>query len=166
MKPTCLALLGAALFPILPGCIANPTALAPVGPGIQGRAYSGADGYLQVFTATTTVDVDFHSYFNPHLAYDVKDLAGKTVRFVANHDSEMDETPDTVSLPPGTYRVVAESAWCGLVSVPVTIERGRTTVVHLDGNPWRPPHATASELVYLPNGEAVGWSDASTSASK
>jgi hypothetical protein len=162
MKTTYITLLAAALLPCLAGCISNPMALAPVGPGAIGHASSGTEGFLQVFTATTKVDTDFESYFYPHLGYDVEDLAGKTVKFVANHDSDMDEVPDTVSLPPGHYKIVAMSTWCGLVTVPVSIEPGQTTIVHLDGNGRRPANASPGQLVYLPNGEVVGWSSSNS----
>jgi hypothetical protein len=151
-------LLAAGIVPGLAGCISAPTPLALVGPDAHGRMGAGPEGYLEVFTATQTIDVDFHSYFSPHLGYDVNDLSGQCVKFVPNHTSDLDEAPDRVALPPGTYQVVAESTWCGLVSVPVVVQPGKTTVVHLDGNEWRPAPAAASHLVYLPNGEAVGWS--------
>jgi hypothetical protein len=165
MKMTYFVLLGVGIVSCLTGCISNPMALEPVGPGAVGRALPGAKGYLEVFTATTTVDVDFEAYFHPHLGYDVEDLSGAIVTYVANHDSEMDEEPDTVSLPPGHYKIVAESTWCGLVTVPVSIEPGQTTVVHLDGNARRPPHASPSQLVYLPNGEVVGWNSSNSESS-
>lgn len=48
------------------------------------------------------------------------------------------------------------------VSVPVTIERGQTTKLHLDDN-WKPPSDTSkAELVSLPNGNPVGWQAEST----
>jgi len=41
---------------------------------------------------------------------------------------------------------------------PVVIEKGKTTSVHLDGNPWSPtPRASDGQLVFLPNGAAAGW---------
>ena len=142
----------------LTGCASVPMALAPVGPDALATASRGPEGYLEVFTATQTIDVDFQAYFHPHMGYDINDAAGKNVMFVANHSSNMDESPTQASLPPGNYTVVAESTWCGLVAVPVVIEKGKTTIVHLDGSWWRPSHSSPNPLVYLPNGEAVGWS--------
>jgi hypothetical protein len=80
------------------------------------------------------------------------------VQFVPNHASDMDEWPDDVSLPASNYNVVAESTWCGQVTVPVVIQKGKTTVVHLDDNWWPSSKTSTNQLVYLPNGEAVGWS--------
>jgi hypothetical protein len=158
MKTKYTALIGAGILSCLAGCVSNPLALAPVGPDAVSRALPGRQGYLEVFTATQTIDVDFQAYFHPHMGYDINDAAGRSVRFVQNHTSNMDESPELVTLPPGNYEVVAESTWCGLVGVPVVVQKGKTTVVHLDGNAWRPPHASGGQLVYLPNGEVVGWS--------
>jgi len=82
------------------------------------------------------------------------------------HMSNMDEWPDTVTLPAGTYNIVAESTGCGLVTVPVVIANGKTTTVHLDGN-WSAPSKTpTNNLVFLPDGEAVGWSGSITKSSE
>lgn len=158
MKMKLIALFGAGIIPCLAGCISNPVALAPVGPDAISQALPGPQGYLEVFTATQTVDVDFESYFNPHMSYQINDAFGKSIKFVPNHTSAMDELPDQVTLAPGNYTIAAESTWCGLVEVPVVIQRGKTTVVHLDGNWWHPSHAATNQLVYLPNGQTVGWS--------
>jgi hypothetical protein len=118
---------------------------------------------LEVFSATEK-SIPFASddptSFNLHSGYEIYDAAGHAVRFVMNHDSNMDESPDMVSLPPGKYRVLATSTWCGQVSVPVVIEQGKITVVHLDNNWFPSQKADASQLVCLPNGDAVGWSAA------
>jgi hypothetical protein len=158
MKTKYIALIAVCIVPCIAGCVSNPTALSTVGPDTTVRARSEQTGYLEVFTATRTVDVDFEAYFNPHMGYNIEDASGQRIKFVANHTSDMDECPDFVALPPGSYRIVAESAWCGLVTVPVAIQSGKTTAVHLDGTWWRPSHASTNQLVYLPDGEAVGWS--------
>jgi hypothetical protein len=158
MKLKIIIIAGAMVLPLVGSCAITPTPLAPIGPESAQKAWSGSEGYLQVFTATQTVDADFHSYYNVHVGYDVDDASGKTVKYVANHISDIDESVDRVSLPPGTYTVVARSTWCGLVKIPVVIESGRATIIHLDGNNWWPAsHPSASQLVFLPNGEAAGW---------
>jgi len=43
------------------------------------------------------------------------------------------------------------------VKVPVTIDRGRTTEVHLDGNWNLPADVPKTKLVNVPNGNPVGW---------
>jgi hypothetical protein len=161
MKLKFIIIAGAAFLPLIGGCAITPTPLASIGPGPDHKAWTGPEGYLQVFTATQTVDADFHAYFNVHVGYDIDDASGKLVKYVANHFSDLDESVDTVSLAPGAYTVVARSTWCGLMKIPVVVERGVTTSIHLDGNNWWPPSRPAgNQLVFLPNGEAAGWKSA------
>jgi hypothetical protein len=62
-----------------------------------------------------------------------------------------------VALPAGRYFVKAQGKDYLQVEVPITIERGRTTRVHLDDK-WNLPADTPKrELVSLPNGNPVGW---------
>ena len=73
----------------------------------------GAKGYLQVFSATeksNAVASDDYTYFNLHSGYDINDASRKSVKFLPNHASNMDEWPDQVTLPAGNYNIVAESA--------------------------------------------------------
>jgi len=144
-------------------------ALAPVGPDMGKRAMAGTKGYLQVFSATEKLipfAPDAPTLFDLHTGYDIKVADGKTVKFVANHLSNMDEWPDTVRLPAGTYNIVAESTCCGLVTVPVVIANGKTTTVHLDRNWWPPSKTSTNQLVFLPDGEAVGWSSSIAKSSE
>jgi hypothetical protein len=165
MKTTQALFMTAALLPFLAGCIGHPTTLSAVGPDPSGRgsAGSGSAGRLEVFSAAEiraaeNTPSDYHGYFNPHTSYEISDEAGHTVKYVRNRASFMDETPDQVRLAPGHYTVIAQSSCCGMVSVPVEIQAGQKTVVHLDGN-WQPSHpAPAGGLVYLPDGASVGWS--------
>jgi hypothetical protein len=151
----------AAIIPLLAGCASNPMALAPVGPDAGGRTVSGAKGYLEVFTATeksAPIASDDNTYFDLHSGYDINDPSGKSIKYVPNHASNMDESPDRVTLPAGNYNIVAKSTCCGLVTVPVVIEKGKTTIVHLDRNWFPPSNISTNRLVFLPNGETVGWS--------
>jgi hypothetical protein len=100
MKLKFIIIAGAAVLPLLASCAITPTPIASIGPGPAHKSWSGSEGYLQVFTATQTVDADFHAYFNVHVGYDVDDASGKLVKYVANHISDIDESVDTVSLPP------------------------------------------------------------------
>ncbi len=130
---------------------------------------AGFKGYLQVFSATEKsppIASDDPAYFNLHTGYDITDTAGKSVRFVPNHVSNMDEWPDEVTLTAGNYNIVADSTCCGLVTVPVVIQQGKTTIVHLDGNWWPPSKTATNQLVSLPDGEAVGWSSSITKSSE
>jgi len=110
---------------------------------------------------------DDPTYFNLHTGYDIiNDESRKGVKFVPNHTSNMDEWPDEVKLPVGNYNVVAESTCCGLVTVPVNIQTGKTTIVHLDRNWWPPSNTPTNQLVFLPDGEVVGWSSSTEKSSK
>jgi len=66
----------------------------------------------------------------------------------------MDQQPQTVRLGSGKYVIVAESSSYGRVHVPVVIELGQVTEIHLDGA-WTP--APDRTLVRLPDGEPIGW---------
>jgi hypothetical protein len=165
LKTTGLVLFSPAIVLIIGGCASIPMPLSIVGPDPTSRAVSRPKGYLRVFSATEKAPLaagddalDYTFPLNLHMGYEVTDEFGKCVKYVANRMTDMDEWPDQVTLPAGKYRIVAHSTWCGLVSVPVDIERGKTTVIHLDGDCWRPSEKTAAkQLVFLPNGEVVGW---------
>jgi len=71
-----------------------------------------------------------------------------------------------VKIPTGNYKVVAESAAYGRVTVPVVVQAGKVTVIHLDRG-WRPVSTVSiNELVRLPDGEAVGWRSSLAKASE
>lgn len=154
-------LMGAAASWLLTGCTSAPVILSPVGPGPAGQAVKSSMGYLRVFSATEKsipLASDDSTLFNLHSGYDIQNKSGQTLQFVSNHASNMDEWPDLVALPAGIYHVVARSSCCGQIAVPVLIVEGKTTAVHLDRD-WLPPASVpASRLVFLPDGEAVGWS--------
>lgn len=158
--------LGAIIIPFLTGCVSHPTSLATVGPQPGQQPGHREHGSLQVFTATEKSipsSGDDRYLFDLHTGYHIYDTDGKCVKYVPNHGSNADEWPDQVSLPAGSYNLLAQSTWCGLVTVPVVIQDGRATVVHLDNN-WFPSSKTApDQLVYLPNGEAAGWREATGS---
>jgi hypothetical protein len=168
MKTIWIAFTGIALISFLNGCASTPTALAPVGPNPAGALASvpeGSPGRLQVFSATEksppVSSDDFFNYTYPlnlHTGYEITDATGQTVKFVPNHASDLDEWPDNVALPAGVYHLVASSTWCGQVTVPVVVQNGKTTVVHLDNNWWPPANTPANQLVFLPDGETAGWS--------
>ncbi|HEV2436817.1 MAG TPA: hypothetical protein VG077_12525 [Verrucomicrobiae bacterium] len=78
----------------------------------------------------------------------------KRVHNIVGHYAK---APRRVTLPVGRYLVEAQANDYFRVSLPVTIESGQTTRVHLDDH-WKPPADTPkTELVWLPNGNAVGW---------
>jgi hypothetical protein len=157
MKTKILALIGAAIMPLLAGCATKPVTLSPVGPEPSHQTPYNSTGHLRVYSDTETCDIGENNYY-PHMGYVIRGESGKVIKFVPNHIGDMDESPTLVTMPTGNYQVVAESSAYGRVTVPVIIQAGKTTVLHLDRG-WRPAlNSSSNEVVRLPDGEAVGWS--------
>jgi hypothetical protein len=163
-------LLGLGLVLLLVGCSTTSVVLAPVGPdpvGIEGVASTGG---LQVFSRVTRKYDDKEQGgdgtpgWNQHTDYSIYDLQGKLVKHVGNAPEHYGEAPERVALPAGSYLVKAQAKDYFWVNVPVSIERGRTTEVHLDDN-WNPSgDVQKAKLVTVPNGNPVGWRTESTHA--
>lgn len=163
MKTSVIFSTGAAVIPLLFGCASQPVAVSPVGPVPAGHGASFAEGsgYLQVFSDTEAHVIGDGPAYYPHTAYSIYDQSGKRVKYVPNHIGNMDETPTPVSITAGSYKVVAESSSYGRVTVPVIIQPGKTTSLHLDRG-WRPaPSLDSNSIVRFPDGEAVGWNGSS-----
>jgi hypothetical protein len=166
MKIKTVALIGTAVIPLLTGCVSQPITLSPVGPGPVSHAEYLPKGHLQVFSDTETHVVGDGPPYYTHTGYSIHDESGKVVQFVPNHTGDMDESPTMVTVPAGDYKIVAESSSYGRVTVPVLVQEGKTTVIHLDRD-WKPPsNASTNELVHLPDGEAIGWSSSTAKSSE
>ena len=145
------------------GCATPPVVVAPVGPNPVKVKTAGSMGSLQVFSREVARDDDQNqggdgdSAWRQHTDYNIYDLHGKLVKHVYNATGHYAEAPERVVLPVGRYLVKAQAKDYFWIKAPVTIERGRTTRVHLDDN-WKPAvHAPKHELVTMPNGHPVGW---------
>lgn len=151
-------ILGAGLISVLVGCSSTkPVALAPVGPGPDSGGSMASTGDLQVFSRESGRAEGLNPTWHQHSDYYIYDRDGKLVKYVKNSTGYYARGPLPVSLTPGQYLVKAKARDYTWVEVPVIIERGRTTSVHLDDN-WKFPATTsASELVSTPNGNPVGW---------
>ena len=166
MKSVCI-LLGFGLISLSAGCSSTPVAIGPVGPNPAGSESRASKGELEVFTnLAEQSDNQNQASTDPvwyqHTDYRVYDLHGKLVKDVSNANGHYGRAPRRVALPAGEYLVKAQAKDYLQVEVPVTIERGRTTRVHLDDN-WKPPAGTPSgQLVSLPDGTPVGWRAEST----
>jgi hypothetical protein len=157
MKTRNILLISGIFITLLAGCASKPVALAPIGPRPGDRIAYVSTGHLRVFSDTKTREIGENSFYYTHTGYTIRDPSGKIVQYVRNHVGSMDETPTLVTIPSGSYLVVAESSRYGRVTVPVKIQDGRTTVVHLDGD-WKAASSVSSnEVIRLPDGEAVGW---------
>ncbi len=151
------------VIPLLASCASQPITLAPVGPSpFAGGSSSVGTGHLQVFSSLAERSDDQNqSSTDPvwyqHTDYNVYDGRGKLVRHVDNTVGHYSTSPRLVSLQPGNYTVRARATEWLSANVPVVIERGRTTKVHLDKN-WKPPVGTPkTEIVSAPGGYPVGW---------
>jgi hypothetical protein len=153
----------AATFLGLAGCVTSPVVLAPVGPNPVGRESVASMGALQVFSSKDAQSDDQNQagdgepFWYQHSEYSIYDLHGKRLKHVDNVTGHYSETPKRIALPVGKYLVKAQAKDYSWVKVPVMIERGRTTRVHLDDN-WKPAaDAPKQELITMPNGNSVGW---------
>ncbi|HEX4342499.1 MAG TPA: hypothetical protein VH255_03860 [Verrucomicrobiae bacterium] len=152
-----IALLGLAIIPLLVGCNSTQVVLDQVGPAPNAYASTGG---LRVFTATETREVGDNDYYYPHTSYRIYTQAGKFWKYVPNHLVAWDQSADLVKIPAGHYLVTAKSESYGVVTVPVSIRADKTTEVHLESR-WKiPPNVSTNEVVYLPNGDPVGWKSA------
>jgi hypothetical protein len=160
MKLISSALLMAAA--LLAGCAfaGNQVVLAPVGPPPFESKAAGLNGSLVVFSA-----FDPNAHFNSlpyrmfYTDYRIFSEDGRLLPKVENDNGTSLEGPKTVTLPAGSYRVVARASGYGTVTVPVIIAADRTTTVHLEGGgAWQNEAAMAhANAVRLPDGRIAGW---------
>ena len=97
---------------------------------VHAQAGELSHGALEVYSATDEFN-DGGTLYYAHGAYAIYMLDGKLLKNVENHISRSDELPETVSLPVGSYTVMARSERDGYVSVPVMIRNGLRTIVDL-----------------------------------
>jgi hypothetical protein len=155
-------MLGAGLVVAAAGCSTTPVALAPVGPNPARSETMTATGELQVFSGLEVASDNQNlggtdPVWYQHADYRVYDARGRLVARVDNKIGRYEQSPRRVALPPGLYLVLAPAKDYFQVEVPVIIERGRLTRVHLDDKWHLPPATPKTELVAPPNGEPVGW---------
>jgi len=99
--------------------------------GILDDRTESAQGYLKVYSSTDEFKEGDARYF-PHTSYVIYTIDGKLFKNVRNHRSADDEIPELVSLPVGSYRVVARSLRGGYVRVLIVIKEDQETVLDLD----------------------------------
>jgi hypothetical protein len=114
------------------------------------------NGFLTVYSATAWESDDDGPRSLNYTDYRIDGADGTLFKEVPNGG----EQPTRVILPRGTYTVVAWSDTSGEVHVPVAIEAGKVTVVHLEGDKdWKEASAgiRSADLVWLPNGQPIGF---------
>jgi hypothetical protein len=160
MKNHPVVWLTVAILPLLASCASSRDSVVfgPVGPPPLTRDGLTPTGYLKVYSATENHN-DGDTHYFPHTSYSVYSEDGKIVKKVANAISIHDEDPALAEVPAGTYTVLAESEYYGMVKVKVVIEQGKLTTVNLEYNKpsQRDPSKRNNDFVRLPNGSIVGW---------
>jgi hypothetical protein len=94
-----------------------------------------------------------------HGDYRIEFDDGRPPMTVHNQNLSGNDGPAERTLAPGTYRVFARAKGYGLVTVPVSIESGVATEVHLErsGEARGAAAPGTASLVRLPDGTPVGW---------
>ena len=109
----------------------KPLFAGALGPGNWDYHTESRQGYLKVYSASDEVRHGDTRYF-PHTPYVIYTIDGELFESVENHRSADDEIPELVSLPVGSYRVVARSVRGGYVRILVVIKKDQETVLDLD----------------------------------
>ncbi len=157
MKSIC-CIMTIGVVSLLMGCASTQVSLPPVGPNPERAGTKSSTGDLQVFSSLVGRAEGENPTWHQHSDYYIYDPGGNLVKHVNNTTGYYARAPRPVSLPAGSYLVKAQSTDYFWVEVPVTIQHGKTTRVHLDDN-WKAPAVTPTgEIVHLPNGNPVGWS--------
>jgi hypothetical protein len=155
-------ILGSVLASLLLGCSSTPVVMAPVGPSPLALGSTGSDGQLEVFSALRGHTEGNNPTWYQHTAYYVYDQQNQLVKHVDNKLGHYDRAPRVISLPAGNYVVKAKAKGYLWVKVPVKIDSGKMTEVHLDAA-WTPsPETKPTDLVSVPAGYPVGWRTSST----
>ncbi|MGB7747982.1 MAG: hypothetical protein WBN75_11915 [Verrucomicrobiia bacterium] len=152
-------ILVAAVISLLTGCASTPVVLAPVGPNPMGYSGMGSKGQLLVYSAWQGHGEGNNPCYYQHSNYYIYEPSGKLVRHVENIVGHYAQSPRPEVLPAGKYIVQARAKGYGNVwiKVPVVIQAGRTTRVHLDNGWTVPADIPKTELVSIPIGYPVGW---------
>jgi hypothetical protein len=102
-----------------------------VRPGKWDYHAESRQGYLKVYSAIDVVRDGDARYF-PRSSYVIYTIDGRLFKNVKNRRSADDEIPELVSLPVGSYRVVARSLRGGYVGTLVVIKEDQQTILNLD----------------------------------
>ena len=109
----------------------DPFSPGAVRPGNWNYHAESRQGYLKVYSASDIVRDGATRYF-PHSSYVIYTVDGKLFKNIKNHRSADDEIPELVSLPVGSYRVLARSEGRGYVRMLVAIKEDQQTILNLD----------------------------------
>jgi hypothetical protein len=155
---TYLAMIVGAVFASLVVCsAAAATALPTVGPNPYGLQSHSTSGQLEVFSVLRGHSEGNNPPWYQHADYYIDDRQGHELQHVDNTVGYYAPAPRPITLPAGQYLIKAPAKDAFMVEVPVVVEAGRMTRVHLDGTWKLPANTPATELVNSPAGYPVGW---------
>jgi hypothetical protein len=155
---TYLAMIVGAVFTSLVAYSASAaTALPTVGPNPYSIQSHSVSGQLEVFSKLKWHSEGNNPPWHQHVGYYVYDRQGHELQHVDNTVGYYASAPRTITLPAGQYLIKAPAKGGDMVDVPVVIEAGRVTRVHLDGAWKLPANTPATEFVSSPAGYPVGW---------
>jgi hypothetical protein len=160
------------------GCASAPRVAVqePVGPSQRIAAGTATRGSLVVYSARRPANVNLNAeaflwnndsgrnefmYEPAHTAFVIYDSDGGVFQRVRNAGRTNVEDPTVVSLPTGAYTVEAEAEVSATstvtVAIPVVVEPGQTTTVHLEPSWQRPAGSRESgDVVRLYDGRVIG----------
>ena len=146
---------------LLAGCATarNEVVLDCVGPQPAAASANSTSGTLLVYSAYRVgADFDSRDARRPEYSdYRILSADGQLLQAVHNNSGTVLQDAVPVTLAPGQYRVRARANGYGYVIVPVVIEAGRKTVLHLDGDSQSDMAGlNQANAVRLPDGQLVG----------
>ena len=150
-------------FFVFVGCASPkaPLVLDPIGPAPHSGSAQVGQGALVVFSAfDPTPDWNHGPYRRRYTDYEIFSANGEhLIQAVPNNRETLLNSPPIVELASGAYHVRARANGYGQITVPVVIQAGQVTTVHLEGSVWWPRNSPifASNPVRLPKGEIAGW---------
>ena len=103
----------------------------PIRPGQLDYRTELPRGSLMVYIMTDEFYGGSAWYF-PRSFYAIYTIGGKLFKNVESQRFADDEIPDVVTLPVGSYMVVARSEKDGYIRLPVVIKAGQRTILDLD----------------------------------
>jgi hypothetical protein len=103
----------------------------PVRPGSLDCRTELPQGHLKVYSVTGESN-DGDAWYFPRSSFVIYTIDGKLFKTVESQHSADDIIPEVVTLPVGTYTVVARSKRDGYVRILVVIKEGQQTILDLD----------------------------------
>ena len=156
MKTYHAIILGAVFVSMVVGRALVAT-LPPVGPNPFGLQNQSVSGQLEVFSSLEGHSEGNNPPWYQHADYYICDRQGHRLQHVDNTVGYYARAPRLVTLSPGEYLVESPAKDAFWVKVPVVVQAGRVTRVHLDGEWAMPANTPETKVVLAPAGYPVGW---------